>query len=43
MLVTLSVHGWPLALALAPFLLVVAISPVLMRAEVDALGSRARP
>jgi ATP-binding cassette subfamily C protein CydCD len=34
--------GWPMAVALLPFLLVVAVSPFLMRARIDALGSRAR-
>ena len=35
-------HGWLLALALAPFLLVVGLSPVLSRRRLDDLGSRAR-
>ncbi len=39
---TLAWFGWPLALALAPFLAVVAISPVLARRRIDVLGSRAR-
>ena len=34
--------GWPLAAALVPILAVVALSPVLARRRVDALGSRAR-
>ena len=34
--------GWPLAAALAPILVVVALSPFLARHRVDALGSRAR-
>ena len=39
---TLAWFGWPMALALAPFLAVVAISPVLARRRIDVLGSRAR-
>ena len=39
---TLAWFGWPMALALAPFLAVVAISPFLARRRIDALGSRAR-
>ena len=35
-------HGWLLALALFPFLLVVGLSPVLSRRRVDELGSQAR-
>ena len=35
-------HGWLLALALLPFLLVVGLSPVLSRRRLDDLGSRAR-
>jgi ATP-binding cassette subfamily C protein CydCD len=38
----LLIHGWPLALALAPFLALIALSPFLMRKRVDALASRAR-
>ena len=34
--------GWPLAAALVPILVVVALSPFLARHRVDALGSRAR-
>ncbi len=41
-LVVLAVFGWPMAVALAPFLAVVALSPVAMRRRIDALGSRAR-
>ena len=41
-LVTLVAHGWPLALALAPFLAVTALSPFFMRGRIDRLGSRAR-
>ena len=39
---TLAYFGAPLALALAPFLLVVGFSPFLMRGRVDRLGSAAR-
>ncbi len=39
---TLGWFGWPMALALAPFLAVVALSPFLARHRIDALGSRAR-
>lgn len=39
---TLLSFGWPLALALLPFLIVVGLSPFLMRKRVDELGSRAR-
>ena len=35
-------HGWLLALALLPFLLVVGLSPVLSRRRLDELGSHAR-
>jgi ATP-binding cassette subfamily B protein len=41
-LITLLVFGWPLALALLPFLLIVAVSPVVSRNRVDRLGSRSR-
>src|SRR5262249_57576757 len=41
-LVTLAVFGWPLAAALLPFLLYAAASPLLRRAHIDRLGSRAR-
>ena len=34
--------GWPMAVALLPFLGLVALSPFLMRGRIDALGSRAR-
>ncbi len=34
--------GWPMAAALAPFLVVVAFSPVILRKRLDHLGSRAR-
>ena len=39
---TLAWFGWPMALALLPFLVVVALSPFLARHRLDALGSRAR-
>ncbi len=39
---TLTYFGWPMAVALLPFLIIVAISPFLMRARIDALGSRSR-
>ncbi len=41
-LATLIGFGWPLAAALVPFLLYAALSPVLRRARIDHLGSRAR-
>ncbi|MDX1435067.1 MAG: ATP-binding cassette domain-containing protein, partial [Gammaproteobacteria bacterium] len=39
---TLLEFGWPMALALAPFLVLVALSPFIRRRRVDELGSRAR-
>ena len=39
---TLGWFGWPMALALLPFLAMVALSPFLARHRIDALGSRAR-
>ncbi|MCY3839585.1 MAG: ATP-binding cassette domain-containing protein [Gammaproteobacteria bacterium] len=39
---TLAWFGWPMALALTPFLAVVAISPFFARRRIDLLGSRAR-
>ena len=39
---TLIWYGWPMALALVPFLAVVAISPFLVRRRIDELGTRAR-
>ena len=39
---TLGWYGWPVALALLPFLAVVALSPFLARHRIDTLGSRAR-
>jgi ATP-binding cassette subfamily B protein len=41
-LATLAAFGWPLAVALLPFLVYAALSPVLRRANIDRLGSRAR-
>ena len=41
-LVTLWAFGWPLALVLLPFLVFAALTPVLGRAQIDRLGSRAR-
>src|SRR5204863_1364178 len=39
---TLLVFGWPMALAVAPFLAWAALGPMLGRARIDRLGSRAR-
>jgi ATP-binding cassette subfamily C protein CydCD len=39
---TLLYFGWPMAMALLPFVLMVALSPFYMRRRIDALGSRAR-
>ena len=41
-LATLACYGWPLALALFPFLAWAALTPVLGRSRIDRLGSRAR-
>src|SRR5207249_300845 len=41
-LATLGAFGWPLALALLPFLAYAALTPVLARGRIDSLGSRAR-
>jgi ATP-binding cassette, subfamily B, bacterial len=41
-LITLGVIAWPLALALAPFLIYAGAAPVLGRKRIDALGSAAR-
>jgi ATP-binding cassette subfamily C protein CydCD len=41
-LTVLTSAGWPMAVALLPFLGLVALSPFLMRGRIDALGSRAR-
>ncbi len=38
----LAWFGWQMALALAPFLIVVALSPFMLRRRVDEMGSRAR-
>ena len=38
----LIIFGWPMALALAPFLVLVGISPFALRNRIDRLGSRAR-
>jgi ATP-binding cassette subfamily C protein CydCD len=38
---TLASFGWPMALALLPFLATVALSPFFMRKRIDTLGSRA--
>src|SRR5262249_26561656 len=42
LLATLAVFGWPLALVLLPFLAYAWLTPVLARARIDRLGSRAR-
>ncbi|MEX2615565.1 MAG: ABC transporter ATP-binding protein [Alphaproteobacteria bacterium] len=39
---TLFAYGWPMAVALLPFLAIVALSPFFMRKRIDDLGSRAR-
>ncbi|HEV8585753.1 MAG TPA: ABC transporter ATP-binding protein [Methylomirabilota bacterium] len=41
-LVTLGVTGWPMALAVLPFLTYAAVSPVLGRARIDRLAAHAR-
>ena len=41
-LATLWAFGWPLALVLLPFLAYAALTPVVGRARIDRLGSRAR-
>ncbi len=41
-LVTLAYFGWPIALALLPFLAWAALTPILGRARIDRLGSQAR-
>ena len=41
-LAILAGFGWPIAVALAPFLLYAGLSPVFLRRRIDALGSRAR-
>jgi len=39
---TLAAFGWPMAVAVLPFLVYAAVSPVLGRARIDRLGARAR-
>ncbi|MGH7318551.1 MAG: ABC transporter ATP-binding protein, partial [Candidatus Rokuibacteriota bacterium] len=39
---TLVAYGWPMAVAILPFLAYAGLSPVLGRARIDRLGSRAR-
>lgn len=41
-MVTLILFGWPTAVALAPFLAIVGLSPFLLRRRLDDLASRAR-
>jgi len=41
-LVTLACFGWPIGLALLPFLAWAALTPIFGRARIDRLGSRAR-
>ena len=41
-LAVLATYGWSLALALAPFLVLVGLSPFLFRRRIDELGSAAR-
>jgi ATP-binding cassette subfamily C protein CydCD len=41
-LATLAVFGWPMALAVLPFLAYAGLSPVLGRARIDRLSARAR-
>ena len=41
-LATLAVFGWPLALAVLPFLAYAGLSPLLGRARIDRLGARSR-
>ena len=41
-LITLGILGWQMALALIPFLAIVAISPFLLRKRLDKLGSEDR-
>jgi ATP-binding cassette, subfamily B, bacterial len=41
-LVTLAVFGWPLALAVLPFLAYAGLSPVIGRAHIDRLGAHSR-
>ena len=39
---TLLAYGWPMAVALAPFIAIVALSPFFLRKRLDRLGGRAR-
>ena len=39
---TLVIYGWPTAVALAPFIVLVGLSPFLLRKRLDRLGGRAR-
>ncbi len=39
---TLLVYGWPMAVALAPFIAIVGLSPFFLRKRLDRLGGRAR-
>jgi ATP-binding cassette subfamily C protein CydCD len=41
-LATLGVYGWPMAVAVVPFLLWAALGPVVARGRIDRLGSKAR-
>jgi ATP-binding cassette subfamily C protein CydCD len=41
-LATLATFGWPMALAVLPFLAYAALSPVLGRGRIDRLSARAR-
>jgi ATP-binding cassette, subfamily B, bacterial len=41
-LATLTAVGWPMALAVLPFLVYAAVSPILGRARIDRLSARAR-
>jgi ATP-binding cassette subfamily C protein CydCD len=41
-LATLAAAGWPMSVAVLPFLLYAAVSPVVGRARIDRLGARAR-
>src|SRR5207237_309344 len=41
-LVTLAVFGWPMALAVLPFLAYAGLSPLFGRGRIDRLGARAR-
>src|SRR5262249_55733132 len=41
-LITLAIFGWPMALAVLPFLAYAGLSPVLGRAHIDRLGAHSR-